>query len=333
MKAGVNILSRRRNLVKKIKLIVLILLTVVFIVYGIGFMTYSGINNTLLDQQYYRSVVGDYNISAIVHGELSDMIPPIVRDGLTGGSPVTDPMKKAAVDSQVELISKAITDALDEAWIEDQAVMVTDDVVSLLNGEKATLSAVIDLNSKLDEIEQNIATSLEEFSDAELFAIFGAPRAYIPTIAEQIVSQLGLPESLVIADLVDTTSPGILEMSTGYLETLNSVFGFLAWIIILVFLILCMLFWKVGKGLQWFGISTILTGGIFLGIINYFSDLSRTENLTGATLESLPISTSTLQSIIKFTFSEMNLLPVLFLVGGIVLFILGIVIHKAGNKA
>jgi hypothetical protein len=323
----------RRNLVKTIKLIVLILLTIVFIVYGIGFMTYSGINNTLLDQQYYRSVVGDYKISAIVHGELSDMIPPIVRDGLTGGSPVTDPMKKAAVDSQVELISKAITDALDEAWIEDQTVMITDDVASLLNGEKGSLSAVIDLESKLDEIEQNIATSLEDFSDAELFAIFGAPRAYIPTIAEQIVGQLGLPESLVIADLVDTMAPGILDMGTGYLETMNTMFGILAWIIIIVFLILCMLFWKVGKGLQWFGISTILTGGLFLSITNFFSNLSRTENLIGANHESLPISTSTLQSIVNFTFSKMNLIPILFLVGGVVLFILGLVIHKTSNKA
>ena len=319
---------------KTFKFIVLILLTVVFIAYGIGFMTYRGINNTLLDQQYYRSVVGDYEMSAIVHGQLSEMIPPIVRDGLTGGSPVTDPMKKAAVDSQVELISKAITDAMDEAWIEEQAVMVTDDVASLLNGEKASLSAVIDLKSKLEEIKQNIASSLEEFSDAELFAIFGAPRAYIPMISEQIVSELGLPESLVIADLVDTMAPGILDMGTGYLETMNTIFGPLAWVIIIVFLMLCMLFWKVGKGLQWFGVSIILTGGIFLSVINYFSNLSRVENLAGATLESLPISTATLQSIVKFTFSEMNLMPILFLLGGVVLFILGlVVVHKKSNKA
>lgn len=318
---------------KTIKLIVLILLTIVFIVYGIGFMTYRGINNTLLDQQYYHSVVGDYEISTIVHGQLSEMIPPIVRDGLTGGSPVTDPMKKAAVDSQVELISKAITDALDEEWIEVQAVMVTDDVVSLLNGEKASLGSVINLKSKLDDIKQNIATSLEEFSDGELIAIFGAPRAYIPMIADQIVGELGLPESFVIADAVDTMAPGVLATGTTYLEIMNTVFGPLSWAIIIVFLILCMLFWKVGKGLQWFGISILLTGGIFLSLTNFFSNLSRTENLTGANLEALPISTSTLQSIVTFTFSEMTLMPILFLVGGVVLFILGVVIHKRGNKA
>ncbi len=318
---------------KTLKLIVLILLTIVFIVYGMGFMMYSGINKTLLDQQYYRSVVGDYGISATVHGELENMIPPIVREGLTGGSPVTDPKEKAAVDTQVALISTAITDALDEAWIEEQTVMVTDDVVDLLNGEKASLSAVIELKGKLNEIEQNIATGLEKLTDAELFAMFGAPRAYVPMIAEQIVDTLGLPESLVIADVVDEMAPGTLDMVVGYLGTMDTLFGILFWGVIIVFLVLCIVFWKVGRGLQWFGVSIVLTGGIFLGLISYISNFSNMERLSGADLESLPLDSSTLQNIISFTFSEMKLMPILFLVGGIVLFFLGLVVHKAFNKA
>ena len=318
---------------KTLKLIVLILLTIVFIVYGMGFMMYSGINKTLLDQQYYRSVVGDYGISAAVHGELETMIPPIVREGLTDGSPVTDPKKKAVVDIQVALISTAITDALDETWIEEQAVMVTDDVVDLLNGEKASLSAVIELRGKLDEIEQNIATGLEKLTDAELFEMFGAPRAYIPMIAEQIVTTLGLPESLVIADMVDEMAPGTLDMVTGYLGTMDTLFGILFWVVIIVFLMLCIVFWKVGRGLQWFGVSTVLTGGIFLGLISYLSNFSNMESLSGADLESLPFDSSILQNIISFTFSEMKLMPILFLVGGVVLFFLGFMVHKAFHKA
>ena len=318
---------------KKLKLIVLILLTIVFIVYGMAFMMYSGINKTLLDGQYYRSVVGDYGISAAVHGQLKTMIPPIVREGLTGGSAVTDPIQKAAVDKQVAIISTAITDALDESWIEEQAVMVTDDVVSLLNGEKASLSAVIELKGKLSEIEKNIATGLEKLSDVELFAMFGAPRAYIPMIAEQIVGKLGLPESLVIADLVDDMSPGTLDMVTGYLGIADSVFGIILWAVIIVFLLLCMVFWKVGRGLQWFGVSTVLAGGLFLGLLQYISNFKTIESLSGADLASLPLDSSALQNIIRFTFSEMKLMPILFLVVGVVVFALGLVVHKAFNKA
>lgn len=318
---------------KTFKIIVLTLLTIVFILYGIGFMMYSGINKTLLDKQYYDTVVGDYGISATVHGFLGDMIPPIVREGLTGGSPVTDANEKAAVDKQVTLISSAITDALDEAWIEEQAVMVTTDVVDLLNAEKASLSAVIELKGKLSEIEQNIAKGLEKLSDAELFAMFGAPRAYIPVIAQQIVAKLGLPESLVISDLVDEMAPGSLEMVSGYLGTMRAVFGILVWVVIITFLVLCMLFWKVGKGLLWFGFSTALTGALFLGLISYVSNLKTIERLAGTDLESLPLDSTTLQSIIGFTFSEMKLMPILFLVGGLVLFFLGLVMHKAFSKA
>ena len=311
---------------KVFKLIVLILITVVFIVYGMGLMMYRGVNKTLLDQQYYHSVVGDYKISATVHKELQDMIPPMVRDGITGGSPVTDPKMKAAVDLQVELISTAITDALDEAWIEKQVVMITDDVVDRLNEETASLSVVIDLKGKLEEIKQNIATGLENFSDAELQAMFNAPRAYIPMVSETIVETLGLPETLVIADLVDDMAPGTLDMVVGYLKTMKILFGFLALVIILVFLVLCILFYKIKKGLVWFGVSTALTGGVFLGITKYFSNLATIQSLTGVNLESLPVSSSTLQSIVRFTFSEMRLMPILFLVGGIVLCIFGLVL-------
>ncbi|NBK23007.1 MAG: hypothetical protein EOM68_13380 [Spirochaetia bacterium] len=291
-------------------------------------MMYRGINKTLLDQQYYNTVVGEYEIAATAHTALGDMIPPIVREGLTGGSPVTDAKEKAAVDKQVALISTAIIDALNEAWIEEQALMVTSDVVGLLNAEKATLTAVIDLKGKLSEIEKNIASGLEKLSDAELFAMFGAPRAYIPVIAQQIVGKLGLPESLVLADLVDESAPGILEMVLGHLGTMDSLFGILAWLVIIVFLVLCLLSWKVGGGLQWFGVSAALTGALFLSLISYMSNFKTIENLAGADLKSLPIDSSTLQNIIGFTFSEMKLMPILFLVGGIVLFSLGLVVRK-----
>lgn len=318
---------------KTLKIIVLTLLTIVFILYGMGFMMYRGIDKTLLDQQYYRTVVGEYEIASTVHGMLGDMIPPIVRDGLTGGSAVTDATQKAAVDKQVDLISTAIIDALDEAWIEEQAVMVSDDVVDLLNGEKASLSAVIELKGKLAEIEQNIAIGLDKLSDAELFGMFGAPRAYIPMIAEQIVGKLGLPESLVIADLADEMASDTLEMVRGYLGTMDAIFGILVWVVIIVFLVLCLLFWKVGKGLLWFGATTALTGGLFLGFISYVSNFSTLERLAGDDLSSLPLDSSTLQNIIGFTFSEMKLMPILFLIGGVVLFFLGLVIHKAFSKA
>jgi len=318
--------------VKKIKIIILALVTIVFILYGMGFMLYTGIGNTLLDQQYYRSVVSNYGLAEMVHEKLQEMIPPIVLEGLTGGSPVTDPKEKAAVDTQVALISTAITDALDDAWIEDQAVMVTDDVVNLLNGEKSSLSAVIELKGRLEEIEQNIALGLENLSDAELFAMFGAPRAYIPMIAEKIVDTLELPESLVIGTMVEEMAPGTLDRVGGYLGTLDALFGILVWVVILVFLVLCILFWRVGRGLQWFGVSTALTGGIFLGLLNYLSNLSNLEGLTGTASSSLPLDSSIIQSIIGFTFSEMKFMPILFIVGGVMLLFLGVVIHKAYNK-
>lgn len=317
---------------KAIKIIVLILLSVVFIAYGMGFMVYRGVDKTVLDQQYYRSVVDDQGIPAIVHGEIGKMIPEVVRNGLTGGSPVTDPNKKAAVDAQVNLISTAIIDALDEQWIGEQTVMVTDDVANVLSGEKPSLSAVVDLTGKLDTIEQNIAEGLDVYSDAELMAMFGAPRAYIPTIAEQIVGQLGLPQKLVIADLVNDMAPGTLEMISGYLGTMGSVFGILLLLVVtIVFLVCCVLFLKIGGGLQWFGITAALSGGIFLIVIGYFSNLSRIEGLAGADLSSLPIQSSVVENIVEFTFSKMNTMPIIFLVGGIVLFVIGLV-AKGRNK-
>ena len=80
---------------KALKIIVLVLLSVVVIVYGMAFMVYRGVNNTLLNQEYYHTVVSDNEIPALVHDEIANMIPDIVRDGLTGGKTITDPVEKA----------------------------------------------------------------------------------------------------------------------------------------------------------------------------------------------------------------------------------------------
>jgi len=314
--------------VKALKVIVLALLTCVFIAYGIGFFVYQGLNNTVMNQQYHRSLLRDYSIPHLIHNELGELIPEMVRDGLTGGKAVTEPAQKAAVDAQVSIISTAITETLNEKWIEQQVLLVTDDVVNLLNGDIKSLSAVIDVSGKLGEIEQKIAKGLESFSDAELMAMFGAPKAYIPTIAEQIVGQLGLPESLILSSLMDEMSPGTIDMIRNYLSTLQMLFGVLFWGVLIIFLLLCILFWKVGAGLQWFGISSALSGGIFLISIMYFSKLSAVENVSGMDFDSLPVSSSTVENILSFTLSKMNQMPLYFIGGGIVLFVLGLLIYR-----
>jgi hypothetical protein len=319
--------------VKAVKIIVLGLLTVVFIAYSLAFMAYRGLNATLLDQQYYHSVIGDYNLPDTLHTELENMISAIARDGVTGGKTITNPAEKAAADSQVMLITNAITSALDEQWIEEQTVMITDDVVNFLTGKQGSLSVAINLKQKLGQIESNIAAELEKFSDAELLAMFKAPRAYIPVISTQIVDQLGLPESVVIADIINDSAPGTFELIIGYLTTAKLLFGLLVIVVILVFLLICVLFWKVGGGFQWFGISTLLAGTLFLIGTSYFSKLARMESLVGFDFESLPIATSVSQSIMSFTFSEMYVMPIIFLVSGIILFIFGLIIKNARKKS
>ncbi|MGH0054398.1 MAG: hypothetical protein ACQ5SW_13490, partial [Sphaerochaetaceae bacterium] len=215
----------------------------------------------------------------------------------------------------------------------EQAVLVTDDVVNSLTGEAGSLSAIIDLNPKLDEIEQNIAEGLDQFSDAELMGMFGAPKAYIPAIAEQIVGQLGLPESLVIADLANDMAPGTIEMIQGYLSTMNTWLGILmALIVFLVFLVLCILLLQRNAGLQWFGITTALSGLLFLIVKSMYANLGRIGNLTGIDFASLPVPSSTIEGIVKFTFSEMNLCPIITIVAGLIFFAVGLILQRIQPK-
>ncbi len=314
---------------KALKIIVLVLLSVVVIVYGMAFMMYRGMNNTLLNQEYYQTVVSDNEIPALVHDEIAKMIPDIVRDGLTEGKTITDPVQKAGIDAQVDLISGAIIDALDEDWIEDQAVMVTDDVVNSLTGESGTLTAVIDMTPKFDEIEQNIAKGLDQYSDAELMAMFGAPKAYIPAIAEQIVGQLGLPETLVINDLVTDMAPGTIPMVRGYLSIANTWLGMLVMILVfLVFLVLCILLLQRNTGLQWFGITTALNGALFLIVKSMYSSLDRIGNTAGIDFGSLPVPADIIESIVNYTFSQMNKTAIVLIVVGLVFFAVGLVMPR-----
>ncbi len=315
---------------KVLKTIILVLLALLFIVYGLAFMTYRGIDATLVSQDYYRSVVEDFRIPRLIREQLMEMIPEIVRDGLTGGAVIDDPMMKAAIESQVELISMAMIDAFDEKWIADQAALVTNDLVQVLDVKaQGSFSAVIEIEPKLAEIEKNIAQGLEAYSDQQLLGMFGAPKAFIPMIAQQIVSQLGLPERLVISELVDEMAPGSIQMVRSYLIQLNTWLGFLILILVsLVFLGICILFFKLSFGLLWFGISAVLSGGLFLFLKSHFSNLSTISTTGNVDFSSLPVSSDTIQGIITFTFSKMNLFPIIFLASGIAIAVIGLLLAR-----
>ncbi len=315
---------------KVLKGIVLILISLVFIAYGVAFMTSQGVTGTVLNQEYFRTVVSDYEIPSLVHGKIAEMIPGIVTDGITGGATVADPAKKAAVEAQVELISGAIVDALDVSWLKEQANKITDDLVnSLANGSRTSLSAVIDLTDRLSIIKENIAAGLEKYSDAELMAMFGAPKAYIPQISEKIVDQLGLPSSLVIGDLVDSSAPGILTMVKGYLGTMDRFLSMLPMIIIvLAFLIICILFFRFGGGLKWFGLTLSISGALFLITTSIASNLDRIVSFSGLDLSDLPVPSEMLQDVLSFTLGEMNSFPIAAIVLGLVCFILGLIFGK-----
>lgn len=321
--------------VKTLKIIVFIILSFVFMMYGVGYMMTRGINNTLLDQEFYRNLINDNEIPTLVHGKIVDLIPEVVRNGITGGTTITDAAQKAVVDAQTKLISNAITDALDETWLEKQATKVTDDLVKSLNDAKATsMTVVLDLTDRLDIIKQNIAKGLETYSDAELMAMFGAPKSYIPAISDQIVGKLGLPENLPIGSLVDSAAPGTIPMVHGYLDTLHTIFSpIMKVIVVLVFFVLCLLAFRLKNGLKWFGISIALSGVSFIVVRIFASSLDWISSVTGIDFSTLPVPSETLQNVVSSIFNEMNVLPLLCIAVGIVLFIVSLIIPtKAENE-
>ncbi len=327
---GTLYLKKKEEEVKALKVIIFLIISLCFITYGMAFMLGQGITGTFLDQGYYRTIVGDNDIPAIAHEQIAGMIPDIVTNGITGGATITDPAMKAAVDAQVELISDSIVDALDESWIADQAALITDDLVhSLTTPDVSKLSAAIDLTDRLDIIQKNIEKGLDKFSDAELITMFGAPKAYIPQIAEKIVAQLGLPESVDVGEIVDSSAPGTIDMVKGYLGTMKTALGpILMIIVVVVFFILCILGFKLSGGLKWFGVTVILSSLVFFLVTNLASSLDRIGSITGMDFGTLPVPSDAIQNIVSFTFGEMNVLPIIFIVVGAISLILGIFIPK-----
>ncbi len=316
---------RKVNIVKRI---VLILISLVVVVYGLAFMIFGGVNGTLLDKEYYHTVVGDNDIAQIAHGALETIVSDMVLDGLTGGADVTDPAQKAAIDGQVELISTAVLDALDPQWIGQQIELVTDDIVQGLT-EDASLSAVIDLSGKIDEIEANIAEGLQQYSDAELMAMFGAPKAYIPTIAGQIVETLSLPESFSLKELTDEMAPGVISMGNGYLISARTLFSTIAVLVVLVvFFLLCILLAGRRIGAIWFGVTIFISGALFRLSTTFAMSFSSVENLVDESAQFLPVPGELIPNIIKYTTSQMGRSSNLFLIVGAVFILGGIVLAR-----
>ncbi len=315
---------------KALKVIVLLILSLVFVVYGLAFMISQGVSGTLLTQEYYHTIVSDNNLGTIAHDQIAAMIPDIVSEGVTGGATISDPAQKAAVEAQIDLISGAIIDSLDESWISEQAAMITDDLVNSLNSaDVSSLTAKIDMTDRLELIKEKIAEGLDKYSDAELMAMFGAPKAYIPVISEQIVDKLGLPDSLAVGDLVESAAPGVIPMIKGYLGMMQAYLGnIILLVVVIVYLVLCMLLFKVSGGLIWFGISTAISGGLFMFVTNFAGNMGRISSMTGMDMSSLPVPSDLIQNIVSFTFGEMNRLPIIVIAVGIVCVILGIIFSK-----
>ncbi len=184
------------------------------------------------------------------------------------------------------------------------------------------------LQDRIEKIEQNIIEQLEQFPEEQL-GMIGIKSALIPMMAGMIVEQMDLPKSIVLEDfLADQNLSSTVDMAASYVKKAQSLFGFLIYLWFAVFLVLCLLLRKTFPGIRWFGISTLISGGIFLIGIQLLKSPGRVEGIIGMQFDSLPVPKEFVLKVLDFTISRMQTAPIIVIIIGAVFFAAGLLLGR-----
>lgn len=238
---------------KGLKLTALILVSVILVLCSILYLAGFGTEKTVLRTAHYEELATKTKFLAPVHEEMQAAVSDAVQENIRRGKVPKEMEKELAA-----MVTRSFERAFDLAWLEEQFLVVTDDVVSVAKGKRTALTAVIELREGRQRMKGYLLEEIKAFTG-------GLPA----DVAERQVEQMltgHVPDKIYLAELVRENgvnrdvqkavmAVGLFRRCTLYLPYL--LFPFL-------FIICCQLA-GIPAGTVWFGCSVMLSGIVFAG--------------------------------------------------------------------
>lgn len=315
---------------RALKVFLLVLISVILVVCGWLYLAGMSAERTVLSTAYYRGLVDEVGLPSAIYEELQKTLAEIMLEGIA--EEMTAEEMDEGMPEQLSIMMGALTRAFDVAWLEEQFLLVTDDILALVEGEQETLTAAIDLQEVKARFRDELIGELEALPDDKKEELDLPPEA-IEMMVDKTLAELDIPDQLNLAELI--AEDGLLLQHEGVLaplQTFQEYFRFIPYLVFALLLLFSCLLAGIVGGLKWFGAASLFfSAGFFIGL-----QLLRTvflPPLLASLNGEMPVGPELLRPVAAYTIARAATVPLLCAALGLALLMGGIIYGKVQWKA
>lgn len=266
--------ERESKQFKALKLSSVILLSIMMVLTGWFYLTGLSAERTMLNRTYYQNLAHETGFIAEAHQELKGALSSLVVEVVTSELEREAEVELTAEEREIihgglDLITLAMAEVFYEEWLEDHFLLITDDVLDLLNGEKQDLTSVINISEGKDRMEEKLIASLE-ILPADLRDKLNIPVAHVELIVDRFMGEIAFPEEFQLAYLMERGGDSVsedVEIVVSNLQNVRRLYRYLPPVFFPIFLLLFILLAGPAGGLKWFGATALfISSTFFVGI-------------------------------------------------------------------
>ncbi|MDW7739062.1 MAG: hypothetical protein SCJ97_03245 [Bacillota bacterium] len=310
------------------------LLILLWLVVFIGVWAYLGLfsaDNTLLNADYYDELFQETELVPRVYEEMSARFPELIQNSLETVLEEVELNTPEFNEIILPLVIESYWETIDPVWAEEQILLVIKDYVSVIRGEKETITAAIDTAEMEIRFRELLYRKIRVLPQSTVRRIELHP-AVIEALAARIVREMGLFGEIQLADRISES-----DLSTNWGSTLTQyrfyrAYPYLPPIFLILMMIFMILLAKIAAGLRWFGSAVLLSSLSFLFCIWMLKGILPVLGQDTLNLEELPISQDLVQSVIALTADKITYFALISVGIGLALLVFGILFSLLTRK-
>ena len=307
-----------------LKVFLLILIALLVLMNGWIYLTSMNLERTILNSAYYQSLIHETDLTGTLYRELEESLPDILLEQIEGE------IIEAKTDEEEKLITASINimitffkQSFDEAWFEEQLILVIDDFLALFKGEQKHLSAVIDLSEGKESFIKAVSAFVEKGTTA-----YRDNLVLTPEYIDSLFNSMDIPDQLVMSELIgDHINPTGLEKVVSTQRLAWWAYNYLSYAAFALFLLLSCFLAGFGGGLKWFGATSLFSGLTYL-ISLQLVKLIISPVLMSALSNDFTFLPNLINMIIENTINVISTGPIIYAAIGLAFIIIGTISSK-----
>jgi len=300
------------------------LISLLVIMNGWIYLAAMNLERTILNSAYYQSLIHETDLTGTLYRELEESLPDILLEQIEGKIiEAKTKEEEILITASMNIMITFFKQAFDEAWFEEQLILVIDDFLALFKGEQKHLEAVIDLSEGKESFIKAVSAFIEKGTIA-----YRGNLVLSPEYIDSLFNSMDIPDQLVMSELIgDHINPAGLERVVSTQRLARWAYNYLSYAAFALFLLLSCLLAGFGGGLKWFGAASLFSGLTYLIFLQLIK-LIISPVLMSTLSNDFTFIPNLVNMIIDNTISVISTGPIIYAAIGLALIIIGIISSK-----